>query len=192
MTAPWQTQCRTCGAVAPTHAQFCSACGAALTSGRGVGDRSSSRAPSPSPDSNPTPTVTRTHSNTAAAVLLAGAVGLVVGAFMPWATAGPFSKAGTDGDGVITLVLGALIGVTAFFGLKAPIKPARSWLVVLMTAVAGLVAIYDTADVARVASESSLIQVEVGSGLYLSLLGVGLAVVGLCIGAARRSMFRTA
>jgi hypothetical protein len=50
--------------------------------------------------------------------MLVAAAGLIVGAFLPWVTAGIFSVAGTDGDGVFTLVIGGIVGVLGF--LKRP------------------------------------------------------------------------
>lgn len=40
-----------------------------------------------------------------------GALIVIVGAFLPWATWGLFSVAGIEGDGVTTLILGLIAGV---------------------------------------------------------------------------------
>ena len=43
---------------------------------------------------------------------------VVVGSMGPWAKVLVFSKAGTEGDGMITLVFGAIAGVIAIVGLS--------------------------------------------------------------------------
>jgi hypothetical protein len=57
-------------------------------------------------------------------ILLGAGALLVVGALLPWATViapfvGTISAAGTDGDGVITLVLGLLVGACGIVGLRS-------------------------------------------------------------------------
>jgi Protein of unknown function (DUF2510) len=124
-----------------------------------------------------------------ALILLVGAAALVVGALLPWATASAgfisVSKAGTDGDGVITLVLGAVIALFALFALK----PQPHQLAVLVGAGAGLaaggVAIYDIVNVSdavtNAQSQSSLVHASVGSGLYVTAVGAAIAVVGALV-----------
>ena len=47
-------------------------------------------------------------------LITAGAL-MVVGSFLPWAQAGIFSFSGTQGDGVLTLVAGVIVGIGGFF-----------------------------------------------------------------------------
>lgn len=124
-----------------------------------------------------------------ALILLVGAAALIVGALLPWATASAgfisVSKAGTDGDGVITLVLGAVI---AFFALFA-LKPQPHQLAVIVGAGAGLaaggVAIYDIVNVSdainTAQSQSNLVHASVGSGLYVTAVGAAIAIVGALV-----------
>jgi hypothetical protein len=105
-------------------------------------------------------------------LLLGGCAGMVVGAFLPWATVGPFDIAGTDGDGVLTLFLAVVVGALAWVR-KAP----RFALVLLGLAV--LIAIYDLADISEVAgAEQGLFDVTIGIGLLLTIAANIVAVVG--------------
>lgn len=88
-----------------------------------------------------------------------GAVGAVVlGAIGPWATAFGLSKAGTEGDGVITLIGAILVLVLV----------TRWWRPTAALVIAGLIAAvvaYDFIDI------SGTDLVSVGWGLYLSVVG---------------------
>lgn len=50
---------------------------------------------------------------------------VAIGSFLPWARVGIFSLAGTDGDGVFTLIIGVVIAVIAFVSKDRPSRPAR-------------------------------------------------------------------
>lgn len=118
-------------------------------------------------------------------LVFAGAVALIVGALLPWvkAEAGIFSvtKNGIDGDGALTLALGVAIGL-AFLLARAP--KATAWLVIAFAAAATAVAGYDAIDVSKQAhdltEQSSFVHVSasVGVGLWLSLAGAVVALVG--------------
>jgi Protein of unknown function (DUF2510) len=124
-----------------------------------------------------------------ALILLIGAAALIVGALLPWATASAgfisVSKAGTDGDGVITLVLGAVIALFALFAWK----PQSHQLAVIVGVGAGLaaggVAIYDIVNVSNAVntaqSRSTLVHASVGSGLYVTAVGAAIAIVGALV-----------
>lgn len=108
----------------------------------------------------------------------AGAALVAIGAFGPWATILGFSKAGTDGDGVITLVLAlaaaALVGLAIRRG-RAPSRVGVGVCAVLITAIA----VMDVADVQDTDVGSFLggsIDVSVGWGLWLTLCG-GIALL---------------
>lgn len=101
---------------------------------------------------------------------------VVLAALLPWATLGPFSVAGTEGDGAITLTLGLLVaglGIARGVGAKA-----KFWQVGVPVAclVCGLlvtlVGFYDTVNVSETASA--------GSGLILTILG-GLGLLGAAL-----------
>jgi hypothetical protein len=106
------------------------------------------------------------------------------------------SKAGTDGDGVITLILGGVIGLFALVAWK----PQQHQLAVLVVGCdrrsrraqrlaagigAGGIAIYDIANVSDAVNtaqaQSNLVQASVGSGLYVTAVGAGIAIVGALV-----------
>ena len=116
-------------------------------------------------------------------VTIAGAALIAVGSLLPWASVssafGTVSFAGTQGDGRITLVLAALIGLGAAVLWR---RPGPSW---ILRVVVGLLAAYviyiawnDMSNVSEhAAEESDLVLGSVGAGLYLVLIG-GLAALG--------------
>lgn len=97
----------------------------------------------------------------------------VIGSLGPWATMGVFSKAGTDGDGVITLILG-IVGATVVLSNRGAHK------VRVVVGAIGLlilaVGVFDIADVSSTSAEllGEEIGPSVGWGLWLVALG-GLA-----------------
>jgi hypothetical protein len=113
-----------------------------------------------------------------------GAAVLALGSLLPWLSVtslfGTFSVAGTEGDGVITLILG---GIAAFALLMSTLNAARPGLLAgaiaagLGTAVSlyHLVNIGDT--LAGVEAESDYVRASVGVGLYLCAGGGVLASV---------------
>jgi hypothetical protein len=96
---------------------------------------------------------------------LASGAAVVVGSFGPWATFGPFSKGGLDGDGVITLVLG-LVVLAAVWLRRAPLG------VLVAGALVALIGIIDTIDVAG----SQVLSPSPGWGVLLTA-AAGLSVV---------------
>lgn len=105
-------------------------------------------------------------------IRIAGAVGagvVIVGSVSPWATVntafGSISVNGTDGDGTITLILGAVALGFFVFG-----HYLTSWIV---AAVAGAVLAYDLVDISRAVGEGSneFASISVGWGLYFALVG---------------------
>jgi hypothetical protein len=124
-------------------------------------------------------------SNPIRLAILGGAALLILGSFLPWveADAGFFSitKDGTDGDGVITLVIGLAIAAL-FFAVKHP--KAMTWLVISLAGVGTAIAAYDTIDISNKAEEltnsTSTIDISaaVGVGLWLTLAGGIVALIG--------------
>ena len=114
-------------------------------------------------------------------IALAGGIAIIAGSLMPWATvnAGLFSvsKTGTDGDGIITLIIGVLIVLAALIASEAP-GARGSTIAGILCLIAGVVAVIDIADVSRLAGEFSnpIASISIGTGLYV--VGVG-AVIGL-------------
>jgi hypothetical protein len=115
--------------------------------------------------------------------MLVGAAGLLVliGSFLPWVTAtapfiGTVSKAGTSGDGIITLIAGGVVMVAAF---------AR-WRILagLGSVVAGVVAVIDLVDINRSLGdiESDLIVASAGVGIWMVVAGAVLGLAGVIRG----------
>lgn len=115
-------------------------------------------------------------------VALAGAAVGVIGSMLPWATMQAllvnFSVDGLHGDGKATIVLLGIAGVV----LLASTHRATAVIVLVLGSIATLIAGYDIVNISNFAtqtnSESALIQVSPGIGIYLSVLGGALSVVG--------------
>lgn len=121
--------------------------------------------------------------NRGQSLCLAGGVALVFGAFLPWATVQSLvlgvsrSMAGYQGDSIIAggagLIL-LLVGVTA----KPTAGKRHSAFAVVLALVAGLVVLLYLPAAADGTKPASGIIVTNGPGLYLSLVGCVLALVG--------------
>jgi hypothetical protein len=118
-------------------------------------------------------------------VILIGAICLIVGTLLPWASVASvlgitISKAGYEGDGLISGGIGVLLLLSALLSKGKPGKmysPAAS----VFALVAGVVAILDIINVSQVitrTSADSTVIASVGSGLYVTLLGALLGFVG--------------
>ncbi|KGM15210.1 hypothetical protein N867_10825, partial [Actinotalea fermentans ATCC 43279 = JCM 9966 = DSM 3133] len=113
---------------------------------------------------------------------IVAALFVLIGSFLPWATIdmwlGSYSANGTEGDGVITLLLGVAAGV--LMGLwKRPLVIIAA----VASGLAALVAVANLIDVGRSMGDlDGLADVSPGLGLILTLLaalaGVVLAVLG--------------
>lgn len=99
---------------------------------------------------------------------LAGAALLIIGSFMKWATAGPFSVDGTQTDGWLTVVAG---GAAASCCWKQLYLPAA--------AAAGVGLALVLWKFARIDSlgDDSIFTVSPGTGLYVCAAGGGICVV---------------
>ncbi|MCZ7542306.1 MAG: hypothetical protein M5R40_01630 [Anaerolineae bacterium] len=117
-------------------------------------------------------------------VLLLGAVALVVGSMLPWVTASTafmsVSRSGVPGDGVITLIIGLIVGLGALIARAKPGK--RLGLAYsIFGLIAGAIALLDmtnVGDVVASANEDTLIYASVGIGLYVVAIGAVLVFVG--------------
>lgn len=109
---------------------------------------------------------------------IAGALLIFVGSSLPWASWGVFSVSGVDGgDGVITLLLALGAGALILF---------RSWdmkngfSIVAIGSTSFVIGFHDASNVASIAGEPLGMSVDVGSGLYLTIIGgIVLASAGL-------------
>jgi hypothetical protein len=122
-------------------------------------------------------------------ILLLGAIAVGVGSVAPWATAsaGAFSRSvnGTDGDGVITIVLAVVMLLIAVF--TAGPTPRRGLLVLAGLCAVGAagIGIYDAVNVNDAAQRaedlSSLVDASVGWGLYAVIAGGVIGVIGAVV-----------
>src|SRR5690606_12944525 len=104
-------------------------------------------------------------------------VAVVAGSFMPWVDAGFISAAGTEGDGMLTLVLGAIAVFTSLV--------RKSIGTIVAMALVVLIAGYDVANISTMADDS-FITVSPGMGLILVLLaGIG-AIVAAAVARGQR------
>jgi len=116
-------------------------------------------------------------------LVLGGVVALAVGSFLPWvkASVGVFSATtnGTDGDGILTLILAGLIAL-----LFLLVKPRRVAAIVttVLAVVAAAIALYDTVNVSNkahdLATSSSGVTASIGIGLILAAAASVVVLVG--------------
>ena len=121
-------------------------------------------------------------------VLLGAAIAAVIGALLPWAQINLSFGAeglsanvnGTEGDGVITLVLGILLGAVAVLALAT--RGVARWAAVVGIVAAVImtaIAVIDIVDVNRTAGDiSPLVDVSVGAGLWVTLIAGLAGIVG--------------
>lgn len=118
------------------------------------------------------------------AIIAGAAVLVLLGSLLPWAsvdtTFGSISVRGTEGNGVLTMLL-ALAGGAAAVAVVMARKPMAAIGGIVAGGLALLIGAYDFLDVARVAGDSSgLFEAHTGFGLWLVLLG-SLAMTGASI-----------
>ena len=122
-----------------------------------------------------------------------GGVMTAVGSILPWAKVssmfGTISKAGTEGDGMITLIVGIVV---ILFGTIVFIIDKYDFAVIFATLSSiGIisVAIIDLVSTSRRAAMVSgqYVTASVGEGLYIVLLGGIIIMVGVIIDAAGHS-----
>lgn len=117
-------------------------------------------------------------------LLVGGTAVVAVGALLPWVTVDAglvsASKAGTDGDGVITLLLAIVVGGLLLAKWKAGIGRAVLIASLVLAAIVLAIAIYDSIDIASAVDESELVEVRasIGIGLWLTLLGAAAMIAG--------------
>jgi hypothetical protein len=115
----------------------------------------------------------------------AAALGLILGAIGPWAKVLVVSKAGIEGDGILTIILGGILGavlIAARYDGQTPSFLALLGTGLLVLAVAGydIVSLLSTGD-------DTMFTVQVGWGLWLTALaGVALVLLAIPAFAVRR------
>ncbi len=110
---------------------------------------------------------------------------IVLGAFLPWAQVGALKANGTDGDGVLTLILGLAGAALVYFWNRHKALPLAA---VVAAGLALLIGGYDTiniADTDPIFGEFGG-EVDVGTGLYLTIIGALVAGVTALVEAAQQ------
>jgi hypothetical protein len=129
-----------------------------------------------------------TDASTAVKTLVfAGVAALVVGSFLPWvkASAGVFTatRNGTDGDGILTLILAGLVAL--LFTLVRS-RATAAGLVMIFGGLAAIITFYDLANISKkandLASTSSGVSASVGVGLIVAAAASVAVVLGGILG----------
>lgn len=119
------------------------------------------------------------------AIIAGSALLVLLGSVLPWASVdtafgSSISVRGTEGDGVLTLLL-ALAGGAAAVAVVMARKPMAAIGGIVAGGLALLIGVFDFIDLARVSGDSGgLVESHVGFGLWLVLLG-SLAMTGASI-----------
>jgi hypothetical protein len=132
-------------------------------------------------------------------LVLVAALASVVGALLPWAElhvplapALSYQVKGTEGDGVITLVLGVLLGLAAVVAFTRHELAMWAGVVALVgSALVTVVAAVDLVDVQRAANKqevATLVVVSVGAGLWLTFASGLIGAAGGIVLVARRRL----
>lgn len=111
-----------------------------------------------------------------AAILLVLSILVCVGSMGPWASVLFFSVAGTEGDGVITLIIGVVAALIAGFSLTRP-SNGKFLVMALLLGGAALIGIYDWAELERLVDSTDPFRIEVGWGLVLMTVAAGAGCV---------------
>ena len=122
------------------------------------------------------------RSNAARTLILLGGLALIVGAFLPWASisapfVGSLSLSGYQGDGIISGAIGLILFVVALISRKGPGKIA-ALLTLLLGVLAGMIVIPKLFDFAGISADYEVSLISVGSGIYVSIIGALLVVIG--------------
>lgn len=119
-----------------------------------------------------TPTPSKVRTPQALTIVSGGAI--AVGSLLPWVTAthmfGRTSLAGTDGDGVFTLIIGVTVALLAWLRFDSSGGQAG---VLIGCALAGIIGMNVLGNLSD--SSSQHVLSSVGAGLYIMLIGAGLA-----------------
>jgi hypothetical protein len=111
-------------------------------------------------------------------VVLIGAILMIIGAIMPWASVMGIGVSGLEGDGWFCLIAGVIAGVFAFLKLNW-----GKWIVVLMGLVGAVVGIIDYMKIKdAVAATGAMAEagmgISIGIGMYLVIVGGIVALIG--------------
>jgi hypothetical protein len=105
-----------------------------------------------------------------------GALCVIVGAFLPWATWSSIAVAGVEGDGRITLFLGFVAGALLLWSPRG--KKKASFLILGL--IISLIGCYDAYDVSKEIIPG--IKPNVGVGLFATVIGGMIIVISGIVG----------
>jgi hypothetical protein len=124
------------------------------------------------PPSSPAPTHKRT-------IHFLSALGLIVGAFLPWASInsifGALSIPGIRGDGIITFILGALIGLAAL-AYKNPARKLPGWIILLASGLSFFIGITKVVNLLSTLTDTDS-HIAIGIGLGVTCLAAFLGIL---------------
>lgn len=115
-------------------------------------------------------------------LILLGGLALVIGALLPWASmtapfVGSISIKGYQGDGLISGAIGLILFVVALLSLKGTGKKTAVTALILGL-LSGWLVFPKLFSFASLMVESEFALMSIGSGLYVSIIGVLLVVLG--------------
>ena len=120
---------------------------------------------------------------TAEQVGIGGGVLAVIGAFLPWASFMGMSVNGLDGDGAITLILGAAAGAVILLREWEQVDQIGVGVLGLLTLGIGYMDYSDIDSLASGSQTSGLsLSISPGIGLYLTILGGILMLAAAALG----------
>lgn len=128
--------------------------------------------------------------NTSALALVLGALLIGGGSFLPWVTVNSIisiGRSGIDGggDGVFTLVIGAVLLLLAIARINSVGLGLLARSVALVGGLAAIaIGVYDGANLANRLTElsSNFVSGSVGAGIFVVVIGGGVALVAALIG----------
>jgi hypothetical protein len=113
--------------------------------------------------------------------VLIGAIALIVGALMPWATVNSgiinLSKAGYEGDGLFTGIAGLIMMIIALVVVGKPGKVYSVAAIIL--SLLGVLVLF--MDIPSLSTSTSTVRIQIGVGVPVTVVGVILAFLGGCM-----------
>ena len=112
-----------------------------------------------------------------------GALGLIIGALLPWVKmsaplVGTLTLSGIEGDGMITGGIGLILLIGAALS-KGKAEKRYSIVGAIFGLIAGLIIFPKPFTIgAAIVDTSDVVSASIGSGIYLSIIGVVLVIIG--------------
>jgi hypothetical protein len=141
--------------------------------------------PAPPPPPPAPPTTAVSAASVQAALALLGGIIMVAGSLGPWATAGFISVSGTQGDGKITLVAGAVALIFTVLMSTNKGGALSAAVAVLAALVGGGAGVVDLKHVQGTLQGLGGVG-SVGWGLYAVIAGAALVAVGILLSAGKQ------